>query len=125
MKSASLGTLGLHGTGLDDSVAHTTPDPVRLHELLACAKRAGLEHLALEASSHGLDQHRLDGVAIRAAAFTNLTPHYMDYHPTVEAPLAPKLRLFYSPSPDGGPAPLNTQSSVAAPIAGPVSKHAQ
>src|SRR3546814_10274825 len=63
MKSASLGTLGLHGTGLDDSVAHTTPDPVRLHELLARAKRAGIEHLALEASSHGLDQHRLDGVA--------------------------------------------------------------
>src|SRR3546814_11639571 len=53
MKSASLGTLGLHGTGLDDSVAHTTPAPVRLHELLARAKRAGIEHTSGRASCRG------------------------------------------------------------------------
>src|SRR3546814_8562507 len=116
MRSASLGTLGLHGTGLDDSVAHTTPDPGRLHELLARAKRAGIEHLALEASSHGLDQHRLDGVAIRAAAFTNLTRDHMDYHPTVEAYLAAKLRLFDSLLPADGAAVINMASAVGAQV---------
>ncbi|MFC3677836.1 UDP-N-acetylmuramoyl-L-alanyl-D-glutamate--2,6-diaminopimelate ligase [Ferrovibrio xuzhouensis] len=125
VKSASLGTLGLHGTGLDDSVAHTTPDPVRLHELLACAKRAGIEHLALEASSHGLDQHRLDGVAIRAAAFTNLTRDHMDYHPTVEAYLAAKLRLFDSLLPAGGAAVINMDSAVGAQVEALCTKRGQ
>src|SRR3546814_13666215 len=61
MKSASLGTLGLHRTGLDDSVAHTTPDPARRHELLARAQRAATAHVALEASSPGRDHHALAG----------------------------------------------------------------
>src|SRR3546814_9748828 len=125
MKGASLGTLGLHGTGLDDSVAHTTPDPVRLHELLGCAKRAGIELLALEASSHGLDQHRLDGVASRAAAFTNLTRDHMDYHPTVEAYLAAKLRLFDSLLPAGGAAVINMDSAVGAQVEALCTKRGQ
>jgi len=116
LKGASLGTLGLHGAGLDEAVAHTTPDPVRLHELLARAKQAGVEHLALEASSHGLDQYRLDGVAIRAAAFTNLTRDHMDYHPTVEAYLAAKLRLFDSLLPPSGAAVINMDSAVGAQV---------
>ncbi len=114
--SASLGTLGLRGTGLADSVAHTTPDPVRLHELLAAAKQAGIEHLALEASSHGLDQFRLDGVKIKAAAFTNLTRDHMDYHPTVEAYFAAKLRLFEDLLPADGTAVINMDSALGAKV---------
>jgi UDP-N-acetylmuramoyl-L-alanyl-D-glutamate--2,6-diaminopimelate ligase len=110
LKSASLGTLGLHGAGLNEAVAHTTPDPVRLHELLSAAKRAGVDHLALEASSHGLDQFRLDGVTVEAAAFTNLTRDHMDYHPTVEAYFAAKMRLFDTLLSEKGVAVINMDS---------------
>ena len=116
LKSASLGTLGLQGDGLDEKVAHTTPDPVRLHELLSIAQHAGIEHLALEASSHGLDQFRLDGVKPRAAAFTNLTRDHMDYHPTVEAYFAAKLRLFDSLLPIQGTAVINMDSALGAKV---------
>lgn len=110
LKSASLGTLGLHGAGLNEPVAHTTPDPVRLHELLSIAKRAGVDHLALEASSHGLDQFRLDGVTVEAAAFTNLTRDHMDYHPTVAAYFAAKMRLFDTLLSEKGAAVINMDS---------------
>lgn len=113
---ASLGTLGLNGAGLHEPVAHTTPDPVRLHELLAQAKHAGVDHLALEASSHGLDQYRLDGVVPRAAAFTNLTRDHMDYHPTVEAYFAAKLRLFDTLLPKDGTAVINMDSALGAKV---------
>ncbi|WP_370152597.1 UDP-N-acetylmuramoyl-L-alanyl-D-glutamate--2,6-diaminopimelate ligase [Ferrovibrio sp.] len=116
LRSASLGTLGLHGDGIDEPVAHTTPDPVRLHELLARARQAGVEHLALEASSHGLDQYRLDGIVPKAAAFTNLTRDHMDYHPTVEAYLAAKLRLFEVLLPPGAAAVINMDSAVGAQV---------
>lgn len=116
VKSASLGTLGLHGAGIDEAVAHTTPDPVRLHELLSVAKKAGVEHLALEASSHGLDQYRLDGIEPQAAAFTNLTRDHMDYHPTVEAYFAAKLRLFDTLLPMNGVAVINMDSALGAQV---------
>lgn len=116
LKSASLGTLGLHGAGIDEKVAHTTPDPVRLHELLSIAKKAGIDHLALEASSHGLDQYRLDGIQPLAAAFTNLTRDHMDYHPTVEAYFAAKLRLFDTLLPAGGTAVINMDSAMGAQV---------
>ena len=74
-------------------LSHTTPDPVEIHELLARLKQDGVEHLAIEASSHGLDQHRLDGVRISGCGFTNITRDHMDYHPTFEDYLAAKLRL--------------------------------
>ncbi|MCW0233301.1 MAG: UDP-N-acetylmuramoyl-L-alanyl-D-glutamate--2,6-diaminopimelate ligase [Ferrovibrio sp.] len=120
-KSASLGTLGLHtlglqGADLDLPVAHTTPDPVQLHELLTRAKQAGAEHLALEASSHGLDQFRLDGIVPQAAAFTNLTRDHMDYHPTVEAYFAAKLRLFDTLLPADGAAVINMDSALGAKV---------
>jgi UDP-N-acetylmuramoyl-L-alanyl-D-glutamate--2,6-diaminopimelate ligase len=120
-RSASLGTLGLHAFGSTDAgfdlpVAHTTPDPVRLHELLATAKRAGIEHLALEASSHGLDQFRLDGVVPQAAAFTNLTRDHMDYHATVEDYFNAKLRLFDTLLPANGVAVINMDSSLGAKV---------
>jgi len=72
----------------------TTPDPVDLHRTIDQLAGEGITHLALEASSHGLDQHRLDGVRIAAGGFTNLSRDHLDYHPTIEAYLAAKLRLF-------------------------------
>jgi UDP-N-acetylmuramoyl-L-alanyl-D-glutamate--2,6-diaminopimelate ligase len=72
----------------------TTPDPVALHRSLAELARDGVTHLVLEASSHGLDQYRLDGVRFAAGAFTNISRDHLDYHPTLEAYLAAKLRLF-------------------------------
>ena len=93
-RAASLGTIGL--VKPDGAVygSLTTPDPVSLHRTLAGLAAEGVTHLAFEASSHGLDQHRLDGVRLTAAAFTNLGHDHLDYHPTVEAYLAAKLRLF-------------------------------
>ena len=72
----------------------TTPDPIELHRELDQLVGEGVTHLALEASSHGLDQYRLDGVRVRAAGFTNLSRDHMDYHPTVAHYLDTKLRLF-------------------------------
>ncbi len=92
--SASLGTVGIVTKRGETPLAHTTPDPVSLHRHLAGLASEGITHLALEASSHGLDQHRLDGVRISAGAFTNITRDHLDYHPTFEQYLDAKLRLF-------------------------------
>ncbi len=92
-KSASLGTLGvMTDAGLAEG-ALTTPGPVELHKMLAGLAADGITHLAMEASSHGLDQYRLDGVALLAGAFTNLGRDHMDYHPTVEAYFNAKMRM--------------------------------
>ena len=93
-RSAALGTLGVMASNRKPCTGLTTPDPVRLHECLADLKQDGVNHLAIEASSHGLDQHRLDGVNIAAAAFTNLSRDHLDYHKTMTAYLDSKLRLF-------------------------------
>lgn len=100
--SASLGTLGTVTASGNHYGGLTTPDPVSLHEELDRLAREGITHGALEASSHGLDQHRLDGVRIAAAAFTNLGRDHMDYHPTIEDYLQAKLRLFRDLLPKGG-----------------------
>jgi UDP-N-acetylmuramoyl-L-alanyl-D-glutamate--2,6-diaminopimelate ligase len=111
--AASLGTIGLvkpHGSiygGL------TTPDPVALHRTLAEIAGEGVTHLAFEASSHGLDQFRLDGVRLKAAAFTNLGRDHLDYHPTMEAYLAAKLRLFTELLPPDGVAVVNRDAEHA------------
>ena len=100
--AASLGTLG---TIKPDGVSYgglTTPDPVALHKELSELEAEGINHAAMEASSHGLDQYRLDGVRLTAAAFTNLGRDHMDYHPTIEDYLRAKLRLFDDLLPDGG-----------------------
>ncbi|KQW22059.1 UDP-N-acetylmuramoylalanyl-D-glutamate--2,6-diaminopimelate ligase [Afipia sp. Root123D2] len=102
--AASIGTIGLVAPKREVYGSLTTPDPIALHRSLDELAREGVTHLALEASSHGLDQHRLDGVRITAAAFTNLSRDHMDYHPTVEHYLAAKLRLFTDLVADGGPA---------------------
>ena len=109
-KAASLGTVGVVGPGGAIPLAHTTPDPVEIHELLARLAKEGVDHLAVEASSHGLDQHRLDGVRIQACGFTNITRDHMDYHPTFEHYLAAKLRLFAEVVQDGGVAVVNADA---------------
>jgi len=92
--SASIGTIGIVSPKGSDYGSLTTPDPVELHRSLDALARDGVTHAALEASSHGLDQHRLDGVRLVAAGFTNLGRDHMDYHPSVEHYLGAKLRLF-------------------------------
>ena len=93
-QAASLGTIGVVAPHEEKYGALTTPDPVELHRTLDRLAGEGVTHLALEASSHGLDQHRLDGVRVSAGAFTNLSRDHLDYHKTIEAYLAAKLRLF-------------------------------
>ncbi|GGB36647.1 UDP-N-acetylmuramoyl-L-alanyl-D-glutamate--2,6-diaminopimelate ligase [Roseibium aquae] len=100
--AASLGTIG---TISPDGAVYgglTTPDPVSLHAELARLADDGVTHVAMEASSHGLDQRRLDGVHIVAAAFTNLGRDHMDYHATMEDYFEAKLRLFKDLLPQGG-----------------------
>ena len=103
-KAASLGTLGLIAEGVPPGPSLTTPDPVALHENLARLARDGVAALAMEASSHGIDQRRLDGVRLAAAGFTNLTRDHLDYHGTMAAYRAAKLRLFDTLLPAGAPA---------------------
>jgi len=111
--AASLGTIGIDAPGGHVSLGHTTPDPVRLHAELARLKREGVDHLAIEASSHGLDQFRLDGVKIAAAGFTNITRDHLDYHASFENYLAAKLRLFRELVADGGAAVVNADAGYA------------
>ena len=94
LKAASMGTVGIVTPTEERALSHTTPDPVVVHRELAALADEGVTHLSLEASSHGLDQFRLDGVKIKAAAFTNLTRDHLDYHETFEAYRNAKLRLF-------------------------------
>ncbi|HET7410516.1 MAG TPA: UDP-N-acetylmuramoyl-L-alanyl-D-glutamate--2,6-diaminopimelate ligase [Paracoccaceae bacterium] len=115
--AASIGTTGVAGAGFEEPLPVTTPEPVALHALLARLAEKGCTHAAMEASSHGLAQHRVDGVRLRAAAFTNITRDHMDYHPTPEDYLAAKMRLFDNVLPPDGVAVLNATD--------PVSEHAR
>ena len=110
LRAASLGTLGLEAPGVRTDPGLTTPDPVALHEQLAQLARDGVTHLALEASSHGLDQSRLDGVRVSAAAFTNLSRDHLDYHGSMDAYLKAKSRLFKDLLAADGIAVLNSDS---------------
>ncbi len=105
--AASIGTLGLDSPVLHRAGALTTPDPVSLHRDLATLARAGIDHVALEASSHGLDQYRLDGVHVSAAGFTNLSRDHLDYHGSTAAYFAAKARLFREVLQPGGTAVIN------------------
>jgi UDP-N-acetylmuramoyl-L-alanyl-D-glutamate--2,6-diaminopimelate ligase len=107
LRAASLGTLGLIGAGHEGGAGLTTPDPVALAATLAALAREAVGHLAMEASSHGLDQFRLDGVRLFAAGFSNLTRDHLDYHGTLEAYRAAKMRLFADLLPSGAPAVAN------------------
>jgi len=93
-RAASIGTIGIASPSGETYGTLTTPDPVALHRSLDALAADGVTHLAIEASSHGLDQYRLDGLKIAAGGFTNITRDHLDYHPTFEAYFAAKLRLF-------------------------------
>jgi UDP-N-acetylmuramoyl-L-alanyl-D-glutamate--2,6-diaminopimelate ligase len=93
-KAASVGTIGVVSPAGQAYGSLTTPDPVELHRTLDALARKGVTHLAIEASSHGLDQHRLDGLRVLIASFTNLSRDHLDYHQTPEAYLRAKLILF-------------------------------
>jgi UDP-N-acetylmuramoyl-L-alanyl-D-glutamate--2,6-diaminopimelate ligase len=112
-QAASIGTVGVVSPKGEQYGSLTTPDPIDLHRTLDQLAREGVTHLALEASSHGLDQHRLDGVRIAAGAFTNLTRDHLDYHPTIEAYLAAKLRLFDDLIMPGGTAVIGVDDCYA------------
>ena len=106
-QAASIGTIGLVSPKRTVYGSLTTPDPIALHRQLDEIAREGVTHLAFEASSHGLDQYRLDGVRVNAGAFTNLSRDHMDYHPDVAHYLAAKLRLFRDLVMDGGAAVIS------------------
>ncbi len=112
-QAASIGTIGVVSPKGEQYGTLTTPDPVQLHRTLDRLAGEGVTHLAFEASSHGLDQHRLDGVRVAAGGFTNLTRDHLDYHPTVEAYLQAKLRLFGSLVVDGGTAVIDVDHEHA------------
>jgi len=113
LNAASMGTVGVVSTKTNTYGSLTTPDPIELHRMLDRLAGEGVTHLALEASSHGLDQHRLDGVRIAAGGFTNLSRDHLDYHPTIEAYLAAKLRLFGDLIVAGGTAVIDIDDCYA------------
>jgi UDP-N-acetylmuramoyl-L-alanyl-D-glutamate--2,6-diaminopimelate ligase len=112
-KAASLGTIGVVKGGGAVYGSLTTPDPITLHRTLQALADEGITHLALEASSHGLDQYRLDGVRLAAGAFNNLGRDHLDYHPTVEAYFEAKLQLFKRLLRPGQPAIVNMTGGYA------------
>jgi UDP-N-acetylmuramoyl-L-alanyl-D-glutamate--2,6-diaminopimelate ligase len=106
LAAVNLGTTGVEGAW-SAPLAHTTPEPITLHRTLAQAARNGITHAAMEASSHGLDQRRLDGVTLTAAGFTNFTQDHLDYHQTFEAYFDAKAGLFARVLPEDGTAVVN------------------
>jgi UDP-N-acetylmuramoyl-L-alanyl-D-glutamate--2,6-diaminopimelate ligase len=111
--AASIGTIGLVSPKRTVYGSLTTPDPISLHRQIDAITGDGVTHLALEASSHGLDQFRLDGVRVSAAGFTNLSRDHMDYHPDVAHYLDAKLRLFRNLIVDGGAAVIEADHEVS------------
>ncbi len=114
--AASLGTIGIVTPKRAVYGSLTTPDPVSLHHSLDELAHEGVTHLALEASSHGLDQHRLDGIRIAAGGFTNLSRDHMDYHPTIAHYLAAKMRLFRDLVQSGGAAVISADHACSAEV---------
>ena len=112
-QAASMGTIGIVAPSGAVYGSLTTPDSITLHETLQKLAQDGVTHLAMEASSHGLDQRRLDGVRLSAAAFTNLSRDHLDYHATLNDYLAAKLRLFEALLQPGQPAVIDADTDVA------------
>jgi len=112
--AASIGTIGVVARDYHRAESLTTPGAVELAKLLRELADRHITHVAMEASSHGLEQCRLDGVRLTAAGFTNLGRDHMDYHPTVEAYFAAKMRLFDTLLPAGGPAVIYADGKYSA-----------
>jgi UDP-N-acetylmuramoyl-L-alanyl-D-glutamate--2,6-diaminopimelate ligase len=113
--AVNFGTAGVEGA-FASPLSHTTPEPVTLHKLLAQLKSNDITHAAMEASSHGLDQRRLDGVYLTAAAFTNFTQDHLDYHETFEEYFAAKMGLFARVLPPEGSAVINMDDPKGADV---------
>lgn len=114
--AVNIGTTGVEGAWTHP-LAHTTPEPITLHRVMAQAAQAGVTHGAMEASSHGLEQRRLDGVVLSAAGFTNFTQDHLDYHETFEAYFAAKMGLFTRVLPSDGVAVINLDDPKGAEVA--------
>jgi UDP-N-acetylmuramoyl-L-alanyl-D-glutamate--2,6-diaminopimelate ligase len=110
LRTASLGTVGVVGPRGTTVLKHTTPDPIELHSILASLAKDGVTHLAIEASSHGLQQRRVDGIPLAAGAFTNISRDHLDYHESFEQYFAQKLRLFRELLPKGASAVVDVDS---------------
>ncbi len=115
-EAASLGTIGIVSSKVNVYGSLTTPDPVALHKALDELARADVTHLAMEASSHGLDQKRLDGVRLTAGAFTNLSRDHLDYHATPEAYLVGEAAPVHGTAEPGAPAVIDADAEVAAEV---------
>lgn len=102
----NLGTTGVEGAW-NHPLKHTTPEPITLHRVLAEAVENGITHVAMEASSHGLDQRRVDGVLLTAAGFSNFSQDHLDYHETFEAYFYAKMGLFTRVLSEDGIAVIN------------------
>jgi UDP-N-acetylmuramoyl-L-alanyl-D-glutamate--2,6-diaminopimelate ligase len=116
LPAVNLGTTGVEGAWTHP-LRHTTPDPITLHRVLAEARTQGITHVAMEASSHGLDQRRLDGIVLSAAGFSNFSQDHLDYHGTLEAYFAAKAGLFTRVLPDDGVAVVNLDDARGPEIA--------
>lgn len=111
-RAAAFGTTGVVGDGFDEPLNMTTPEPITLHSLLARLAGKGCTHAAMEASSHGLAQHRVDGVRFAAAGLTNITRDHLDYHQDQDDYVGAKMRLFHEVLPRDGVAVLNADDPV-------------
>lgn len=118
IKGASLGTVGMFGPGIQRAGALTTPDPVSLHANIAELQAAGATHLAMEASSIGLDQYRMHGVHVMAAGFANLTRDHLDYHGSMDVYFEAKTKIFTEVLDITGTAVINMDAAYASQLAG-------
>ncbi len=121
-RAASLGTLGAIGPSGAIDLGHTTPDPAAIHAALTQLADEGVTHVALEASSHGLEQHRIDGLRFAAAAFTNLTQDHLDYHRDMAAYRGAKLKLWTLVK-ESGAAVINADAAESAAFEAGARKH--
>jgi UDP-N-acetylmuramoyl-L-alanyl-D-glutamate--2,6-diaminopimelate ligase len=115
-EAVNVGTTGVEGAFAAPGI-HTTPEPLTLHRVLADMAEAGVSHVAMEASSHGLDQRRMEAVNLAAAGFTNLTQDHLDYHGDMESYFQAKLRLFTELLPEDGVAVVNLDDSYGPRVA--------
>ena len=116
LPGVNLGTTGVEGAW-NHPLKRTTPEPITLHRVMAEAAQNGITHVAMEASSHGLDQRRLDGVVLAAAGFTNFSQDHLDYHETFEAYFDAKMGLFQRVLTEDGVAVINLDDPAGAEVA--------
>ena len=112
--AACFGTLGVTSSTGYKPMTHTTPDALALHQTLSELAAEGVTHAAMEASSHGLKQYRMDAVKVSASGFSNLTQDHFDYHPSLQDYFMSKARLFIDLTPRGAPVVINTNDKYGA-----------